>query len=65
MSLIRLNILLTLLILSFLLLSVKTYAVQELKGAWFECEFSGKTSKPTDDCNMLDNDGFILSLIHI
>ena len=61
MNLIRLNVLLTLLILLSLLPSVKTYAVQELKGAWFECEFSGKTSKPTDDCNMLDNDGFIFN----
>ena len=59
MSLIRVNVLLTCLIISFLVLSFKTYAVQELKGAWFECEFSGKTSKPTDDCDMLDNDGFI------
>ena len=61
MSLIRVNILLTPLILLFLFLSFKTYAVQELKGAWFECEFSGKTSKPIDDCNMLDNDGFIFN----
>ena len=61
MSLIRVNVLLTSLILLFLFLSFKTYAVQELKGAWFECEFSGKTSKPTDDCNMLDNDGFIFN----
>lgn len=61
MSLIRVNVLLTSLIISFLVLSFKTYAVQELKGAWFECEFSGKTSKPTDDCNMLDNDGFIFN----
>ena len=58
MSLIRVNVILTSLIL-LLFLSSKTYAIQELKGAWFECEFSGKTSKPTDDCNMLDNDGFI------
>ena len=61
MSLIRVNVLLTCLIISFLVLSFKTYAVQELKGAWFECEFSGKTSKPTDDCNMLDNEGFIFN----
>ena len=61
MSLIKVNVSLTSLILLFLLLSFKTYAVQELKGAWFECEFSGKTSKPTDDCNMLDNDGFIFN----
>ena len=36
MSLIRFNVLLTLLILLSLLLSVKTYAVQELKGAWLD-----------------------------
>ena len=37
------------------------FAVQKLDGAWFECEFSGKTSQPTDNCEMLDNDGFIFS----
>ena len=45
----------------FFFLSFNTYAVQDLKGAWFECEFSGKTTKPTDDCKMLDNDGFIFN----
>ena len=29
-----------------------------LKGYWFECEFSGKTTPPNDKCEMLDNDGF-------
>ena len=33
------------------------FAVEKLDGAWFECEFSGKTSQPTDNCEMLDNDG--------
>ena len=61
MSLIRVNVIFTPLILLFLLVTFKTHAVQELKGAWFECEFSGKTTKPTDDCNMLDNDGFIFN----
>ena len=61
MSLIRVNVIFTPLILLFFLVIFKTHAVQELKGAWFECEFSGKTSKPTDDCNMLDNDGFIFN----
>ena len=41
--------------------SFKVFAVEKLDGAWFECEFSGKTSQPTDDCKMLDNDGFIFS----
>ena len=41
--------------------SFKVFAVQKLDGAWFECEFSGKTSQPTDNCEMLDNDGFIFS----
>ena len=39
----------------------KVFAVEKLDGAWFECEFSGKTSQPTDNCEMLDNDGFIFS----
>ena len=29
-----------------------------LKGYWFECEFSGKTTPPKDQCKMLDDDGF-------
>ena len=41
--------------------SNKVFAVEKLDGAWFECEFSGKTSQPTDNCEMLDNDGFIFS----
>ena len=41
--------------------SFKVFAVEKLDGAWFECEFSGKTSQPTDNCQMLDNDGFIFS----
>ena len=48
----------TLLFFSF---SFKVFAVEKLDGAWFECEFSGKTSQPTDNCEMLDNDGFIFS----
>jgi len=30
----------------------------ELKGYWFECEFSEKISPPNDQCKMLDDDGF-------
>ena len=30
-----------------------------LKGYWFECEFSKKTTPPKDQCQMLDDDGFI------
>ena len=48
----------TLLIFNF---SFKVFAVEKLDGAWFECEFSGKTSQPTDNCEMLDNDGFVFS----
>ena len=57
------------LILFFLpILNFKSFAIDKMDGVWFECEFSGKTSKPTDDCEMLDNDGFIFSqnkAIHI
>ena len=50
------------LILIFLItLSFKSFAIDNMQGAWFECEFAGKTSKPSDDCKMLDNDGFIFS----
>ena len=61
MSFFRVNVILISLFLLLFFLSFKTYAVQELKGTWFECEFSGKTTKPSDDCNMLDNDGFIFN----
>ena len=51
-----------LLIISFsITLSFNSFAIDDMEGAWFECEFAGKTSKPTDDCEMLDNDGFIFS----
>ena len=30
----------------------------KLKGYWFECEFSKKTTPPKDKCEMLDDDGF-------
>ena len=30
----------------------------KLKGYWFECEFSEKSSPPKDQCEMLDDDGF-------
>ena len=40
-------------------LSFNSFAINSMEGAWFECEFAGKTSKPLDDCKMLDNDGFI------
>jgi len=48
-------------IISLIIVSInkQSFALERLTGVWFECEFSGKTSKPTDDCNMLDNDGFI------
>ena len=42
-------------------LSFKSFAIDNMEGAWFECEFAGKTSKPSDNCIMLDNDGFIFS----
>ena len=53
----------TIILLSFFViisLSKKSISL-ELSGAWFECEFSGKTTAPSDNCEMLDNDGFIFS----
>ena len=50
------------LIITFMLtLSFNSFAIENMEGAWFECEFAGKISKPLDDCKMLDNDGFIFS----
>ena len=50
------------LIITFMItLSFNSFAIDNMEGTWFECEFAGKTSKPLDDCKMLDNDGFIFS----
>ena len=61
MHIVKKNKLLMILTLLFLNLSFEVFSVEKLDGAWFECEFSGKTSQPTDNCQMLDNDGFIFS----
>ena len=45
----------------FTIINFKAFAIESLEGAWFECEFSGKTTPPSDNCKMLDNDGFIFS----
>ena len=36
-------------------------AIEFWNGAWFECEFAGRTSPPEDGCSMLDDDGFAFS----
>ena len=63
MKKIKIKLILTLLFTLLVYLSVnkQSFAIEKLTGAWFECEFSGKTSKPTDDCKMLDNDGFVFN----
>ena len=61
MHIVKKNKLLIILTLLFLNLSFEVFSFEKLDGAWFECEFSGKTSQPTDNCQMLDNDGFIFS----
>ena len=33
---------------------------QNLNGLWFICEFSISNSPPDDQCEMLDNDGFLV-----
>ena len=45
----------------FTIVNFHAFGIESLEGAWFECEFSGKTTAPSDNCNMLDNDGFIFS----
>ena len=59
MHFIRSNTLFIALTLCLLFFNFRAFAIEKLSGAWFECEFVSKTTKPTDDCNMLDNDGFI------
>ena len=53
-------------ILFSILLSKFSFAneIKELKGYWFECEFSGKTKPPNDNCKMLDDDGFLFDNEH-
>ena len=61
MYFVRPNNFLLIVTLLFFNFSFKVFAVEKLDGAWFECEFSGKTSPPSDNCQILDNDGFIFS----
>ena len=63
MKKIKIKLILTLLftLIAYLSVNKQSFAIEKLTGAWFECEFSGKTSKPTDDCKMLDNDGFVFN----
>ena len=61
MYFVKLNNFLLIVTLLFFSFSFKVFAIEKLDGAWFECEFSGKTSQPKDNCEMLDNDGFIFS----
>ena len=55
----KLNTIILLTLIICLSINKQLFAIERLTGAWFECEFSGKTSNPTDNCEMLDNDGFI------
>ena len=38
----------------------KSSDTQELDGIWFICEFSISSNPPDDNCEMLDNDGFLV-----
>lgn len=61
MHILKTNKLLLVFTLLFLNFNFKVFGIEKLDGSWFECEFSGKTSPPTDKCQILDNDGFIFS----
>ena len=34
--------------------------IQNLNGIWFICEYSISNNPPNDNCEMLDNDGFLV-----
>ena len=34
--------------------------IKNLDGIWFICEYSVSNSPPDDNCEMLDNDGFLV-----
>ena len=38
----------------------KSSETQNLDGIWFICEFSISNNPPVDNCEMLDNDGFLV-----
>ena len=38
----------------------KSSETQNLYGIWFICEFSISNNPPFDNCEMLDNDGFLV-----
>ena len=40
--------------------SAKSSEIKNLDGIWFICEYSVSNNPPDDDCEMLDNDGFLI-----
>ena len=38
----------------------KSSEIQNLDGIWFICEYSVSNNPPEDNCEMLDNDGFLV-----
>ena len=41
-------------------LTGKSTEIQNLDGIWFICEYSISNNPPDDNCEMLDNDGFLV-----
>lgn len=45
---------------SFISVTGKSSEIQNLDGIWFICEYSVSNNPPNDNCEMLDNDGFLI-----
>ncbi len=45
---------------SFISVTGKSSEIQNLDGIWFICEYSVSNNPPNDNCEMLDNDGFLV-----
>ena len=54
------NILIILSLTCFIPLTGKSSDIQNLDGMWFICEYSVSNNPPDDNCEMLDNDGFLV-----
>ena len=54
------NVLIAYCLFFFIPLTAKSSEIQNLDGIWFICEYSISNDPPDDNCEMLDNDGFLV-----
>ena len=54
------NVLIAYCLLFFISSTSQSSEIQNLDGIWFICEYSISNNPPDDNCDMLDNDGFLV-----